>query len=249
MMKKIKKNKKMKYIKAILSVVIITLLVMFPASRVVNADKGESTESTESLKESKIIVSLGDSYSSGEGITPFYGQEKELAEKVQDHDWLAHRSTKNWSGRLTLPSVDGAMAENKAEIETVNNPVDETENENKNWYFVAVSGAKIKHLEKEQKKEYDKINTTGQYKATGDKAPKLAPQLDVFEQLENENKKADYVTMTLGGNDADFSKIITEAVTGSTYLNTSNLANKINSVWTEFYKEDGIADDLREAYR
>ena len=42
---------------------------------------------------STIVVSLGDSYSSGEGIPEFYGQNKKWEEKVYDEDWLAHRST------------------------------------------------------------------------------------------------------------------------------------------------------------
>ena len=45
----------------------------------------------------KIVVSIGDSYSSGEGIEPFFGQDKASAEKVEDEDWLAHRSEKVWS--------------------------------------------------------------------------------------------------------------------------------------------------------
>ena len=45
--------------------------------------------------EGKVIVSLGDSYSSGEGIEPFYGQEEEMEVKCQNPDWLAHRSEKS----------------------------------------------------------------------------------------------------------------------------------------------------------
>ncbi len=40
------------------------------------------------------MVSLGDSYSSGEGIEPFYGQNEPTADKVKNQDWLAHRSEK-----------------------------------------------------------------------------------------------------------------------------------------------------------
>ncbi|HRR78082.1 MAG TPA: hypothetical protein P5191_14980 [Ruminococcus sp.] len=45
-----------------------------------------------------IVVSLGDSYSSGEGIPAFYGQEKAWEQRVYDEDWLAHRSTKKLAG-------------------------------------------------------------------------------------------------------------------------------------------------------
>ena len=40
----------------------------------------------------RIIVSLGDSYSSGEGIDPFFGSDLPLAERVNNIDWLCHRS-------------------------------------------------------------------------------------------------------------------------------------------------------------
>ena len=56
-------------------------------------------------EESRIMVSLGDSYSSGEGIEPFYGQNEPTADKVKNQDWLAHRSEKSWPGRLTLEEM------------------------------------------------------------------------------------------------------------------------------------------------
>jgi hypothetical protein len=97
-------------------------------------------KATESVLSDRIIVSLGDSYSSGEGIEPFYGQDDPLSEKVKNEDWLAHRSENAWSGMLTIPGVTGTMAEN---FDT-------------HWFFAASSGAKTKHLLKKQKKEYSK---------------------------------------------------------------------------------------------
>lgn len=170
-----------------------------------------------------IIVSLGDSYSSGEGILPFYGEIGTMAEKVQCHDWLAHRSVNAWSGMLTLPWVNGPMSENRDE----------------HWFFAAASGATTEHLLNYQTKDYSK----GKYVGSED----LDPQLSVFDQLGN--RKADYVTLTLGGNDADFTGIITEVMVGCTYLNLSGLPNKLNKTWEEFYKEDGIADKLDDAYQ
>ena len=58
--------------------------------------------------EERVIVSLGDSYSSGEGIEPLYGQldkngkKRVITERVENPDWMAHRSTKAWAGMLTL---------------------------------------------------------------------------------------------------------------------------------------------------
>ena len=48
-----------------------------------------------------VVVSLGDSYSSGEGVEPFYEQENLLG-KFGEEDWLAHRSKKAWAGQLVI---------------------------------------------------------------------------------------------------------------------------------------------------
>lgn len=173
--------------------------------------------------QSQIMVSLGDSYSSGEGIEPFYGQEKDISDKIYDYDWLAHRSQNSWPGMLTLPAVNGTMAENR----------------NSKWFFMAASGAVTSNLNEKQTKEYK----NGKYSGSKD----LEPQLNVFDELGD--KKTDYVTLTLGGNDADFSGVITEVVIGSTYLNISGLSDKLNNTWKEFYKQNGICDNLRNSYK
>lgn len=186
---------------------------------------------------SKIIVSMGDSYSSGEGVTPFYDQNLTLKEKVQSQDWLAHRSQKAWSGQLTLKNV-GKMADHR----------------NENWYFVATSGAETKHINGYFKKEYNKIygidpitGTVNTYKSS----KQIDPQIEILETLQRQGKKVDYVTLTLGGNDAGFSKIVTEALAESTifYFNPGGLADKLNAVWVDFYKDGGIRDNLRKAYQ
>lgn len=201
-------------IKVLLSAVVLllTILSILPAANAENSEGGQ------------IIVSLGDSYSSGEGIEPFYGQDKDISEKVKDHDWLSHRSQNSWPGMLTLSSVSGTMAENRGTC----------------WYFAAVSGAVTSNMLNEQCKEYDK--QWSEY--TG--VEKIAAQLDVFDEL-GENK-ADYVTLTLGGNDADFVGVIQDAAIGCFYLTPNSLANKINDTWKDFYKDGGIRDNLRQAY-
>lgn len=173
----------------------------------------------------QIMVSLGDSYSSGEGIEPFYGQDADVSEKVNNPDWLAHRSQKSWPGMLKLPSLSGTMADHK----------------DKNWYFAAVSGAVTGNLSNSQSKEYNK--DWSKYSGVYD----IAPQLDVFDEI-GENQ-ADYVTLTLGGNDAGFANVITDAVLGSTYLNISGLADRLNNTWNKFYQAGGIRDSLRKAYQ
>lgn len=177
--------------------------------------------------ESKIIVSMGDSYSAGEGIPPF-GKEFFLSKKVQDPDWLAHRSQFSWPSMLMLPSVKGPMSMHR----------------NENWFFTAVSGAETIHFYSEQKKLYYRESLLKPYIGSMD----LPPQLDIFDQLNG--KKADYVTMTIGGNDAGFAKIIKDGVVlGSTYLKFGDLEKQLDDTWDRFYEKDGIEDDIRQAYK
>lgn len=194
----------------------------------------------------KIVVSLGDSFSSGEGIPEFYDQNKELKDKVKSQDWLAHRSKESWPGRLKVSGINGTLAENKDFY----------------WYFEAVSGAVTANMLSTQEKEYDKEGGNKRYKDT----VYLPPQLDVFDELGA--NKADYVTLTLGGNDAGFTDVITSAALGSTYaenarksnfvietltdvayVNFSGLQDKINKTWEKFYTSGGIRSDLLRAYQ
>lgn len=182
-------------------------------------------------KKSKVIVSMGDSYSSGEGIEPFYGQYSKSGnlrttkEKTDDEDcdWLAHRSKLAWSGQLILPGV-GVMNDHR----------------NENWYFVAASGAETKDITGEQEKEVK----DGSFS----KKKKLPPQIEVFDTVEKDKKSVDYVTLTLGGNDADFTGIITAAAVTGYYFVPCSLPVMFNCVWAKFYKKGGIRDDLRSTY-
>lgn len=172
----------------------------------------------------QIVVSLGDSYSSGEGIEPFYGQEEDVSKKVQNPDWLAHRSKFCWSGMLTLPNNinNGTMSVNRDEY----------------WFFAAASGAVTDNMLNSFRKEYKKGKYSGSYD--------LDPQLDVFNEIGA--NEVDYVTLTLGGNDAGFADIIKSCVLGINYLNIGGLADKLNNTWDDFEKEGGIRDNLHEAY-
>ena len=60
-------------------------------------------------KDDRIIVSMGDSFSSGEGIEDFYDYDKPLENRIQSQDWLSHRSKNAWSGMHTVPTKDGTM--------------------------------------------------------------------------------------------------------------------------------------------
>lgn len=211
----------------------------------------ESAFATSTIAQSQIIVSLGDSFSSGEGIEKFYEQDLSISEKINSnsHDWLAHRSENSWPGRLRLPSVNDTMSKNR----------------NKNWFFYASSGATTYHMMggfddkgKDTLKELETQSENGKTIGTQSKeyhkgmysgTVYLPPQLDMLEKLKTEGKKIDYVTLTLGGNDAQFSDIITKAVTGINYFDKSGLANMLNASFNDYYRKDGIRDRLRKVYQ
>lgn len=216
------------------AVVILAILVgMLPAA---NVSAENSTK-----KDPIVVVSLGDSYSSGEGVEPFYGQEKKTEDKIKDENWAAHRSRKAWPALLKIG--------NKT---TGDYNVEETNSSEMKWYFKAASGAKTKDFKGKQEKE---INIKkGAFKYSNN-IP-LDPQLDVFKKIEANT--TDYVTFTIGGNDVDFANIILRCALGSTYLRCKWLDNKINRLWKDFDKEEydkngnlvkNTAMKIEEAYR
>lgn len=176
----------------------------------------------EEIEEHQIMVSVGDSYSSGEGIEPFYGQSDDKSEKVKNPDWIAHRSKNAWPGMLTLPRNEGTMMDNKDEY----------------WFFEAASGAVTDNFKYAFTKTYNKGRYEGIYN--------LNPQLSIFDELGD--RKADYVTMTIGGNDVGFTNIITSCAVGSKVLNFGGLEDRLNHTWDVFYTEGGTKDRLTDAY-
>ena len=143
--------------KAIYQIISIWLCVSTLFSCLIFSVSANTNDSDE-----RVIVSLGDSFSSGEGIEPFYGQSEPLSQRVNNSDWLAHRSQKSWPGMLKLNGISGTMADNH----------------NTNWFFGAVSGAITDNLYSPQKKEFMKVDFNWGY--NGEK--ELAPQLEIFEQ-------------------------------------------------------------------
>ena len=158
----------------------------------------------DAAEKTRVLVALGDSYTSGEGIGSYYGQDAPMEEKCKNQDWLAHRSEKGWPGMLTLPDVDGVMADHRGE----------------NFFFAAASGARTENLflltdeEKaagrtaELEKPYNRDGISG--------TTMLAPQLDIFDELDAKGLKADYVVLTIGGNDLDFKGVIQLGAFGQT---------------------------------
>lgn len=180
---------------------------------------------------------MGDSYSSGEGIEPFYGQEKDLEDKVKDEDWLAHRSEKSWPGLLTLHDLDGKMADYKDTY----------------WYFKAISGATTDNLKYKITKEYDKggslipigniIKRFGNTKGEVN----LSPELDVFDELGD--NAADFITITIGGNDVDFTGIIKKCMLEISFININGLNEKFRKTWDDFSAKGGTKDKILDAYK
>ena len=199
-----------------LALVLPLLCLQSPSARATENDEEDTRP---------IIVSLGDSYSSGEGIEPFYGQSSSMSVKKHDYDWLAHRSELAWGGQLTLPGVDNDMHANRGE----------------NWYFVAASGAETKHIsmDGEQEKKYNRDFQWG--------TEHLPGQLKVFYETEGLDRfDVDYVTLTMGGNDLGFAKIITRAVLSPDLY--PGLFFKLKSKLDHYYDKGGFNDQLIDCY-
>ena len=196
-------NKSIRLFPRILSLILVFLMYVsiFPVP--------VSTKAADTSSD-RVIVGLGDSFSSGEGIEPFYDQDLPIEQKIKSQDWLAHRSTKAWSGLLTLNDDDsGICYQMNLSKYDKNEP-----NEEAHWYFAATSGAETINLYSEQIKNY--------YLKSGNKiyndSEKITEQLKIFEEVKNNNQKADYVTLTLGGNDVGFTQVITSIAKTSFYV-------------------------------
>lgn len=171
-----------------------------------------------------IMVSMGDSFSSGEGNENFYGQTLPIEKKVNCQDWLAHRSEKSWSGQLTSMYVtdsedpmrlfktnefDSNKTSGKYSYETYDGIKDDTVE----WYFVASSGATTKDFSEKQTKEV--IRDGVKYTEKDGNEKKIYPQLDIFSNIGSDCDEVDYVTLTIGGNDLGFADVIAYALVAS----------------------------------
>ena len=190
-------------------------------------------------KEHPIVVSLGDSYSSGEGVPPFYDQDKKRDTK-NNKDWLAHRSTKSWSGKLRVPLEDGS--------DVILSDV-KGGGEKADWFFVASSGAVTADLNGRQKKEVLYYNEQKKLERSGleliTERYWLPKQLEIFDKLEKDS--VDYVTITIGGNDAHFVDILKDAALHLRCFTPNKMRDKFVEIWKEY--EDHIKADLISSYK
>lgn len=205
-----------------------------------------------------IVVSMGDSYSSGEGIEPFYGQKenddpegKDLSrfDKIDNDDWLAHRSMYSWPSLLKVG--DKAVREHKMPLNKSNGNGDSE----MQWYFVAASGAVTWHFGGKNNDgswwgEYPHKTVTNvgtvMHPWYETKSKNLDPQLKVFEDNELYGK-VDYVTMSIGGNDLDFVDIIATSLgdtistdIGNTVVDLLNKSLTLNVLKVPYIQSPGF---------
>lgn len=188
----------------------------------------DSVYAVDNATDPVIVVSMGDSYSSGEGIEDFYGQNESTESKVKNKDWLAHRSEKSWPGQLVVGN-SGQMK----------NYFVRTMGSSYEWYFVASSGAETKDFAGSQTKDIRQknINSGKKYQETMD------PQLNVFNEITG---TVDYVTLTIGGNDAKFSEIVTTCATKNYYLHIGKgLQSQLDELWG---RVNNIIGDIKAVY-
>jgi len=200
-----------KLISSILSfVVAIASLTIVP---VTSANAAETTDGEYEINydtSDRVIVSLGDSYSAGEGLGDYYDGDLDIQNRVKSEAWLSHRSKKSWPGQLELKDNN-------------RNTIVMNRHHNDNWFFVAMSGAVTGDITDSAQKAYDKMGSdvtsskqiNGYFKKYKGSTP-IAPQIEIFNQIGN--KKVDYVTMTLGGNDVDFVGVVISAAINVPYL-------------------------------
>ena len=193
-----------------------------------------------------VVVSLGDSYSSGEGVEPFYGQNDD--NKVNDQDWLAHRSTKSWPGKLRVNGGTVLLSDNKAD------PADPGSDQGSAaWYFLASSGAVTADIvEGEQVKEVGldpltKKHTlaSGAYVSYEERT--IDRQLDGLESAAAANGgSVDYVTMTIGGNDVGFVDVVMSCITSNQLFDFRGVENRLDQAEEDF--NSTVRADMRETY-
>ncbi len=221
---------------AVLLSVIITFCIGAPAFALSPVSSGEYEE--------PIMVSLGDSYSSGEGVEPYYFSRSE--DKYEQPDWLAHRSRLSWAGKLKLRDSRGkrlTMYQNKAFYSNETKSYDSFDKNN--WYFVASSGAVTGSLNGTQGKSFDRYIDGGSL--TEHDSVTLDSQLKVFESIEPGT--TDYVTMTMGGNDAHFAEVFIYAALNCSFINVNGMDDYIGRIWNEFYNgSNSIKNRLINAY-
>lgn len=74
----------------------------------------------------------------------------------------------------------------------------------------------------------------------------IEPQINVFEQAKQVENGVDYVTLTIGGNDVGFAKIVAKAVF---HVIPNVVPAMLNNTWDNFYKTGGHREDIKKTYK
>ena len=190
--------------------------------KVINNKTNNEIKPIKAPKKGKVVVSMGDSYSSGEGIEPFYGSVD--SKGLGFSDWLAHRSQYSWGGQLILEDVGELKSSRYGEVDYPN------------WYFVASSGAETKDICGVEYEEGGVKKTVGQYKRFSTPKDKthvylhdeyLEPQINALYRLKEQGIVPDYIIITIGGNDLGFVDVVTTAALKNNYLNPFSLYREL----------------------
>ena len=162
-----------------------------------------------------LLVALGDSYSSGEGTPPFFGQNSSGKYTGDgNYDWLAHRSEKAWSGKL---KIQGKSVK-----------------KDKSWIFKASSGALTNHIlgtdhwNSDGKQDSKSGQQLKEWKdgLLGKPGETYIPcQTEAFNGLDKD--AIDYVTMSIGGNDLGFAGIIEAAFLDGSHVRFGGVREKV----------------------
>lgn len=190
----------------------------------------ENVNKTYNHKNSGVIVSMGDSYSAGEGIQPFYGSR--YSEGWELKDWLAHRSEGSWGGQLRLPDV-GSMNSSKY-----------PENANPHWYFVASSGAVTWNITGGQEKDYYKWDETTNGPVVDTET--IDPQIDIFKETQRRQIVPDYITITMGGNDLGFVDILKTAAINDFWVDPCGLTRQLSEAVDRLSDFEIKGDSIKE---
>ncbi len=178
-------------------------------------------------KRDYVIVALGDSYSAGEGNEPFYGQSD--PDKYHNQDFVAHRSEMVWSSQLKIGDVSMER--------------------DKNWFFVADSGATVGDYFNERHKDSYTVKVSGiSLRGVESEITQipltLPPQQQVFDTLKQKKHKADYVTLSKGAQEMGFAEIVKQA----TYLGRFDPNNFRDMLNEKIKIMDDVINRLKEMY-
>ena len=231
----VNRKPKLHTVTALVLAVLIYLLSAW--TQVAMADPFDS-DLTRTIDSSKpIVVSMGDSYSAGQGAPPYYGQGSKKKDS-EYHDYVAHRSQNAWSGKLSVGSGKDRITL--------------SEYHDSNWLFVACTGAVSSNITGK-----DVHEATGEHKDNGQQDPQenntwLQRQSDILDKLYSSGMTPDYVTLTIGGNDIGFADIAkknliaaasdaykyhTQIVEGMgiEIVSPSYIYDALRSMWDEYY--------------